>query len=75
MYNPPHFKESRSEELERIIYEHPLGTLVYLAPDGLDAAHLPFIYKKEAGEKGTLKCSFAGSPGNSCRPSIPRFST
>ena len=54
MYNPPHFEESRSEELERIINEHPLGTLVYLAPDGLDAAHLPFIYKKEAGEKGTL---------------------
>ena len=44
MYNPPHFEESRPEELERIIAEYPLGTLVFRAPDGFDGAHLPFIY-------------------------------
>jgi transcriptional regulator len=54
MYNPPHFEESRPDELERIITEYPLGTLVYCAPDGLDAAHLPFIYKAEQGAKGKL---------------------
>jgi transcriptional regulator len=54
MYNPPHFEESRPEELERIINEHPLGTLVYLSPDGLDATHLPFIYKKEIDGKEIL---------------------
>jgi len=54
MYNPPHFEETRPEELERIITEYPLGTLVYCGPDGLDAAHLPFIYRKEQGAKGTL---------------------
>jgi transcriptional regulator len=54
MYNPPHFEESRPDELERIIAEYPLGTLVYHATDGLDAAHLPFIYKKEQGPKGKL---------------------
>jgi len=54
MYNPPHFEESRPDELERIIAEYPLGTLVYRAPDGLDATHLPFIYKKEQGPKGKL---------------------
>lgn len=54
MYNPPYFEESRPEELERIMSEHPLGTLVYLAPDGLDATHLPFIYKKDDSENGSL---------------------
>jgi transcriptional regulator len=53
MYNPPHFEETRPEELERIITEYPLGTLIYCGPDGLDAAHLPFIYKAEQG-KGKL---------------------
>jgi len=54
MYNPPHFEESRSEELERIITEYPLGTLVYCSPDGLDAAHVPFMYNQEQGPKGKL---------------------
>lgn len=54
MYNPPHFEESRPEELERIIAEYPLGTLIYCSPDGLDAAHVPFIYKKEGRPKGRL---------------------
>jgi transcriptional regulator len=54
MYNPPHFEESRPEELERIVAEYALGTLVYCSPGGLDAAHVPFIYKKEQGPKGKL---------------------
>jgi transcriptional regulator len=54
MYNPPHFEETRPEELERIITEYPLGTLVYSGPNGLDAAHLPFIYKAEQGAEGKL---------------------
>ena len=54
MYIPPHFKESRPEELERILSEYPLGTLVYNTSSGLDATHLPFVFKKEIGEQGTL---------------------
>src|SRR6476620_11824746 len=54
MYNPPHFEESRPEELERIIHDYPLGTLVYSTSEGLDAAHLPFIYKKDQGASGKL---------------------
>jgi transcriptional regulator len=54
MYNPLHFEESRPEELERIISEYPLGTLIYCSPDGLDATHVPFIYKKEPGPQGKL---------------------
>lgn len=33
---------------------YPLGMLVYCAPDGLDAAHLPFVYKADQGAKGKL---------------------
>jgi transcriptional regulator len=54
MYNPPHFEETRPEELERIISEYPLGTLIYSGSDGLDATHLPFIYRKEQGAKCRL---------------------
>jgi transcriptional regulator len=54
MYNPPHFEETRPEELERIMAGFPLGALVYLTTDGLDAAHLPFMYKKEDGTAGKL---------------------
>jgi|GraSoiStandDraft_4_1057263.scaffolds.fasta_scaffold198272_2 transcriptional regulator len=56
MYNPSHFEESRPEELERIIAEYPLGTLVYCSPAGLDATHIPFIYKNKEGQspKGKL---------------------
>lgn len=69
MYNPPHFEETRPEELQRIITEYPLGTLVYCAPDGLDAAHLPFIYKAEQGAKGKLIAHVARKTrfGNKCR--------
>jgi transcriptional regulator len=54
MYNPPHFEESRPAEWERLISDYPLGTLVYMAQEGLDAVHLPFLYKKEEGTKGRL---------------------
>lgn len=54
MYNPPHFEESRPEELTRIMNDYPLGTLVYSTREGLDAAHLPFIYTQDQGASGRL---------------------
>jgi transcriptional regulator len=42
MYIPAHFAELRQEELQRVIREHPLGMLVTLGSEGLDADHLPF---------------------------------
>lgn len=50
MYLPAHFAETRPEELQRIIREHPLGMLVTHGSQGLDADHIPFEY--DPGEDG-----------------------
>lgn len=50
MYLPAHFAETRPEELQRIIREHPLGMLVTHGSHGLDAEHIPFEY--DPGEDG-----------------------
>lgn len=50
MYNPPHFTETRSVELHRLIAEHPLGALVMNGPRGLDADHLPFEMDPAEGQ-------------------------
>jgi transcriptional regulator len=54
MYIPPHFAETRPEELHRIIRAHPLGMLCTAGPQGLDANHLPFHLDPDAGPHGTL---------------------
>lgn len=54
MYCPDHFRESRTDELYRLIREHPLGSLVRQGPQGLDADHLPFELNPDDGERGTL---------------------
>ncbi|MDO8178374.1 MAG: FMN-binding negative transcriptional regulator [Undibacterium sp.] len=42
MYVPTHFAEDRLEILHQLIQAHPLGTLVTLEQDGMNANHLPF---------------------------------
>ncbi len=42
MYIPEHFAETRVDVLHDLVHRHPLGTLVALTPEGLDANHLPF---------------------------------
>ena len=42
MYIPSHFAEERLEVLHQLIHAHPLGTLVTLDADGLNANHIPF---------------------------------
>jgi len=59
MYLPPHFTESRPEQLERIIREHPLGALVTQGAAGLDADHLPFEFDPGAGTHGLLSAHVA----------------
>jgi transcriptional regulator len=54
MYIPAHFAETRTEELHRIIREHPLGVLVTHGDDGLDADHIPMELDAESGPHGTL---------------------
>jgi len=59
MYIPAHFAENRPEQLQRIIREHPLGTLVTHADGGLDADHLPFEFDPEVGPHGLLSAHVA----------------
>jgi transcriptional regulator len=59
MYLPAHFEETRPEALSRLIADHPLGALVTLGPDGLDANHLPFEFDEAAGAHGTLRAHVA----------------
>jgi transcriptional regulator len=61
MYIPPHFEETRVEELHRIINDYPLGTFVIHGPNGLDANHLPFLLDLTRGEHGHLLAHVARS--------------
>lgn len=49
MYVPEHFSIKDTDALHRIIHAHPLGVLVTLGPDGLDANHIPFELDAERG--------------------------
>jgi transcriptional regulator len=42
VYLPPHFEQTRTEELHRLIEKYPLGAWVVSGSDGLDANHVPF---------------------------------
>lgn len=55
MYVPRQFDEPRVDTLHALIRAHPLGTLVTLTPDGLDANHTPFEIDAGPGEFGTLR--------------------
>jgi transcriptional regulator len=54
MYIPPHFAETRPEELHRVLREHPLGILVANGAEGLDANHIPFEFDPNKGSRGVL---------------------
>jgi transcriptional regulator len=54
VYVPPHFAETRPEELHRILRSHPLGVLVTTGEEGLDANHIPFELDPDRGPLGTL---------------------
>ncbi|WP_259754648.1 FMN-binding negative transcriptional regulator [Pseudomonas sp. GCEP-101] len=58
MYVPAHFEETRSDELHRLIREHPLGILVTGHDGLLDANHLPFELEL-AGETPLLRAHVA----------------
>ena len=54
MFVPPHFEETRAEVLAALIRDHPLGTLVTLGAEGLNANHLPFLLDPDPAPRGTL---------------------
>ncbi len=59
MYLPKHFEESRPQVLHELIRRHPLGVLVAMTPEGLDASHVPFETDPEPAPCGVLRCHVA----------------
>ena len=59
MYIPPHFAQTRPQDLHRVMRDHPLGVLVTAGSAGLDAEHLPFDFDPAAGPLGTLSAHVA----------------
>jgi len=54
MYIPEQYAEPRTDELHRIVSEHPLGILVTHSAAGLEANHLPFLLDTTQGDRGVL---------------------
>ncbi|WP_133646624.1 FMN-binding negative transcriptional regulator [Paraburkholderia flava] len=59
MYVPAHFEENRPEVLQALIADQPLGALVTVSPQGLDANHVPFEFDTARGPHGTLRAHVA----------------
>ncbi len=59
MYVPPHFDETRLDEIHRLVGRYPLGILVFNGPGGLDANHLPFELDIGEGHPGFLRAHVA----------------
>lgn len=55
MYVRSYFKENRPEVLHDLIATNPLGTLVTLSSNGLQASHIPFEIDSTAGQFGILR--------------------
>ncbi|HSV33916.1 MAG TPA: FMN-binding negative transcriptional regulator [Ramlibacter sp.] len=55
MYLSDHFAEPRVEELQRIMRDFPLGTIVTHTSRGLDANHIPLELDAGRGACGTLQ--------------------
>jgi transcriptional regulator len=55
MYLPKHFEETRVEVLHGLIRAHPLGALVTLTANGLEANHIPFEIDPDPAPFGTLR--------------------
>jgi len=55
MYTPKQFEETRVDVLHNLIRAHPLGALVTVTANGLDANHIPFEIDPEPAPFGTLR--------------------
>ena len=59
MYQPPHFREDRTEVQHALIRAHPLGLLISAGPGGLMANLIPFLIDADESAHGTLRCHVA----------------
>jgi transcriptional regulator len=55
MYQPPHFREDDRGVQHALIRAHPLGLLVTVGSEGLEANLIPFVLDEAAGEHGMLR--------------------
>ena len=54
MYLPKHFEEVRIDALHQLVREYPLGTLVTLVDNRLEANHIPFLLQADPPPHGAL---------------------
>jgi transcriptional regulator len=59
MYTPAHFNEERAEVLHQLVHDHPLGLLITLGAEGLDANPIPFLLDTEADGTAVLRAHVA----------------
>lgn len=55
MYQPPHFREDRTEVMQDLMCAHPFATLIVVGADGLVANHFPLFLRPDEGRYGTLQ--------------------
>ena len=55
MYQPPHFREERTEIQHALMRAHPLALLVTFGEGGLTANPVPLILHPERADKGVLR--------------------
>jgi transcriptional regulator len=73
MYLPSHFEESRPEVLQQTLRNHPLGLLLTLSANGIEANAIPFLYDAERGPHGSLRghVARANPVWREARPDMP----
>jgi transcriptional regulator len=59
MYQPPLFRETRTDILHALIRAHPLGLMISSAPDGPVADPVPFLLDADVGPHGRLNAHVA----------------
>ncbi len=59
MYSPAHFKEERPELLHQLVREHPLGLLITLGDQGLEANPIPFLLDVDTSGQPVLRAHVA----------------
>lgn len=63
MFQPPIFREERTEVMQALMRDHPLASIVSSATGTLTADHVPLVLHADEGERGILRGHIAaGNP-------------
>ncbi len=63
MFQPPIFREERTDVMQALMREHPFATVVSSATGTLTADHVPLVLHGDQGERGLLRGHVAaGNP-------------